>query len=155
YAVGGPLVGAVETKTLEDRFDTPKRKSSSAKKLAFARHVARRFVARYTPLMRERPRRRTTDFTLPAAIAMSGAAISPSMGKLTRRPFTFLLALANLRLGVWVPNPRWVANITSRRSTLAFGRPRPRYLFNELLGRNRVGGRYLYVTDGGHYENLG
>ena len=34
-------------------------------------------------------------------------------------------------------------------------RPRPRYLLKELLGWNSVNDKYLYVTDGGHYENLG
>ena len=48
------------------------------------------------------PRNRKRDVTLPAAVAMSGAAISPSMGKATYRPMRFLLALANIRLGVWV-----------------------------------------------------
>lgn len=102
-------------------------------------------------------RRRRRDLTLPAAVAMSGAAISPSMGKMTKRPLTFLMALANIRLGVWVPNPRWVAaeldgdGVEQRR----YGRPRPWYLLCELLGRNRIDARYLYVTDGGHYENLG
>lgn len=98
-------------------------------------------------------RSRARDLTLPAAVAMSGAAIAPSMGKLTRRPLTFLLALGNVRLGVWVPNPRWIA---SGASWIGSWRPpRPSYLLRELLGRNRVDGRYLFVTDGGHYENLG
>lgn len=96
--------------------------------------------------------RRRRDLTLPAAVAMSGAAISPSMGKMTRRPLTLLLALANIRLGVWVPNPRWVEG--ARKPGL-WRRPRPSYLLRELIGRNRVDGRYLFVTDGGHYENLG
>lgn len=94
---------------------------------------------------------RGRDLTLPAAVAMSGAAIAPSMGKTPSRSFTFLLALANVRLGVWVPNPRWVdgdANGWRRR-------PSPSYLIRELIGRNRVDSRYLFVTDGGHYENLG
>jgi hypothetical protein len=100
-----------------------------------------------------RNRSRARDLTLPAAVAMSGAAIAPSMGRLTRRPLTFLLALGNVRLGVWVPNPRWVA---SGASWIGPWRPpRPSYLLRELLGRNRVDGRYLFVTDGGHYENLG
>ncbi len=96
-------------------------------------------------------RRGGGDLTLPAAVAMSGAAIAPSMGKSAPRAVTFLLALANLRLGVWVPNPRWVAGCTGawRR------RPTPIHLILELLGRNRVDSRYLFVTDGGHYENLG
>jgi hypothetical protein len=96
--------------------------------------------------------KRPRDFSLPAAVAVSGAAVSPSMGKSTRRPLRFLLALANVRLGVWMPNPRWVKGTSHR---LLFGRPRPSYLLQELIGRNRVDGKYLYVTDGGHYENLG
>ena len=34
-------------------------------------------------------------------------------------------------------------------------RPRPEYLWKELFGRNRIDDKFLYVTDGGHYENLG
>jgi hypothetical protein len=78
------------------------------------------------------------------------------MGKLTRRPYTFMLALTNIRLGVWVPNPRWVADKREGNKRIrVLGRPRPSYLFREMLGRNWIGGKYLYVTDGGHYENLG
>jgi hypothetical protein len=96
--------------------------------------------------------RRSRDLTLPAAVAMSGAALAPSMGKLTMRPLTFLIALANIRLGVWLPNPRWVAG---EGRLGRWSRPRPSYLIRELIGRNRVEGKYLFVTDGGHYENLG
>jgi hypothetical protein len=95
---------------------------------------------------------RRRDVTLPAAVAMSGAALSPSMGKQTKRPLRFLMALANVRLGVWVPNPRWVAR---KQPLRRYRRARPYYLLCELLGRNRVNAKYLYVTDGGHYENLG
>jgi len=75
---------------------------------------------------------------------------------MTPRPLTFLMALANLRLGVWVPNPRWVAE-TDEDTPLPrkFAKARASYLFKELLGRNRIDDRYLYVSDGGHYENLG
>ena len=102
--------------------------------------------------------RRARDLSLPSAVAMSGAAIAPSMGKLTHRSLRFLLTLANIRLGVWVPNPRWVAGFGddhADRERRLFGRPRPSWLVRELLGRNRIDGRYVYVTDGGHYENLG
>ncbi|HYM56295.1 MAG TPA: patatin-like phospholipase family protein [Solirubrobacteraceae bacterium] len=148
YTVGGPLVGAVSTDLLESTFGEPTPTGWRAK----LKRVSD--FARSVTLLPSRRRRRVSDLSLQAAVAMSGAAISPSMGKMTRRPFTFLLALANVRLGVWVPNPRWVMGIQSRDLAL-FGRPRPLYLVNELLGRNRVGAKYLYVTDGGHYENLG
>jgi hypothetical protein len=100
-------------------------------------------------------RTRERDLTLPAAMAISGAAIAPSMGKMTRRPLTFLMALANIRLGVWIPNPRWVEGLNREPQDRPWPKPRPSYLVRELLGRNRVDGRYLFVTDGGHYENLG
>jgi hypothetical protein len=34
-------------------------------------------------------------------------------------------------------------------------RPTPRYLIKELVGWNSINDKFLYVTDGGHYENLG
>ena len=111
--------------------------------------------------------RRAGDFTLPAAMSISGAAISPSMGKMSRPPLRFLLALLNVRLGVWIPNPRriWLANEIGDRydrqladdgKRQAFPiNPRPSYLLRELFGRNHVDARFIYVSDGGHYENLG
>jgi hypothetical protein len=106
-------------------------------------------VATSEYLERFRDQKRRKDFTLMAAVAMSGAALSPSMGKETRRPLTFLMALANIRLGVWIPNPRRIHEWQSK------WRPRPSYLLRELLGWNTINAKYLYVTDGGHYENLG
>lgn len=101
-------------------------------------------------------RNRARDVTLPAAVAMSGAALSPSMGKMTYRPLMFLLGLANIRLGVWVPNPLHVNDPTGQDEPVAFPRrPRPHYLLKEMMGRNRLEDKFLYVTDGGHYENLG
>jgi Patatin-like phospholipase len=132
HTVGGPLVGAVATEEIENAFEEPKKDESRPAK------------------------RRGRDLSLLAATAMSGAAISPSMGKMTRRPLTFLMALANVRLGVWVPNPRWVRSFREDQELrLRYVRPRPFYLFCELFGLNRIGSKYLYVTDGGHYENLG
>jgi hypothetical protein len=110
---------------------------------------------RYEEVFSEKSSSTYRDFTLPAAVAMSGAALSPSMGKMTRRPLTFLMALANIRLGVWIPNPRRVAGKKDGDPSKRFKRPRPINLFLELIGRNRVDAKYLYVTDGGHYENLG
>jgi hypothetical protein len=92
--------------------------------------------------------------TLPTAMAISGAAFSPSMGKMTRAPYRFFLALANLRLGVWVPNPRRLEKFKSR-NVLHQVLPRPQYFLREMFGRNHLDAPFLYVTDGGHYENLG
>jgi hypothetical protein len=103
-------------------------------------------------------RRRKRDITLSAAVAISGAAVAPSMGKMTRAPLRFLLALTNVRLGVWLPNP---ANMPAgcqqgpkRRRALP-ANPRQVRLLYEVMGRHRVRSKFLYVTDGGHVENLG
>lgn len=88
---------------------------------------------------------------LPEAVSISGAAVAPEMGKMTRNRLRFLMALANVRLGVWIINPRWVAAYQDRRRRP----PKPGYLLTEALGRAGLHSRYLYVSDGGHYENLG
>ena len=96
--------------------------------------------------------------TLPAAIAMSGAALSPEMGRMTRAPLRFLLTMFNIRLGVWIPNPNRLAEFELRNGSgwrRLWMRPRVKYLLSEMIGRNRLESKFLYVTDGGHYENLG
>jgi hypothetical protein len=154
HSVGGPLVGAVATWEMEGAFESREERfpDPAAPKPQLPRQPRTIFE---WAADRARARRRR-DLTLPAAIAMSGAAISPSMGKMTRRPLTFLMALANIRLGVWVPNPRWLGEWNrDERLRNCNLRPRPSYLLREMFGLNRVGAKYLYVTDGGHYENLG
>ena len=96
--------------------------------------------------------------TLPAAIAMSGAAVSPEMGKMTLAPLRFLLTMANVRLGVWIPNPDRLSEFEARqcrRWRRSIMQPRLTYLCREMFGRNLPTKKFLYVTDGGHYENLG
>jgi hypothetical protein len=88
--------------------------------------------------------------SVPAAVAMSGAAVSPLMGKKTIRAVQFLMALMNVRLGVWMPNPDPKARGGKRHH-----RPNPLYLFKEMLGLARLDDPFLYVTDGGHFDNLG
>lgn len=106
-----------------------------------------------TPVYFERMAyRRQRDLTIPAAVAMSGAAVSPAMGKASLGPVGRLLAVLNVRLGVWLPNPCWVDANRDRRW---WGRPGWTYFARELLGQFRVDHRYVYVSDGGHWENLG
>jgi hypothetical protein len=102
--------------------------------------------------------------TLPAAVAVSGAAVSPAMGRMTRTPLRLLLGLANVRLGLWLPNPR-NADLPKaprpdekspwRLVKWQLRQPGIRSLLRELLGRTGLHGRWIYVTDGGHFENLG
>jgi len=175
------------------------------------------------------------DATIPAAMAMSGAAFSPLAGRMTGRlaPYRFVLALGNARLGVWLPNPLWVDDLAvakflvkarrvddvvdawkqlrpaqrerlcnellSRKDwgwlhhTLAsrlpgeevptglavaqpvqdqrslavmvcrflegghnvVSKPGPYRLMKEAVGSTSIYDRKLYITDGGHYDNLG
>jgi hypothetical protein len=103
------------------------------------------------------PKVRRRDVTVPAALAISGAALSPAMGKQSRWWLTSFLALANVRLGVWLPNPLWMKTFdhTAPAAETWFERPRLSYLFKEIFAIHSVRDRFLYVTDGGHYDNLG
>ena len=87
------------------------------------------------------------------AVSISGAAVAPAMGKMTRGPLRFLLALANIRLGVWVPNPTKVQERVD--SEWPYRRPGLTYLAREMVGSSTGDRRYLYVSDGGHFDNLG
>lgn len=84
-----------------------------------------------------------------AAVAMSGAAFTSAMGRQSLGTTNALLAALNLRLGVWMPNPRYPA--TER----PVKKRRLGYLLKELFGVYDPGDPYVYVTDGGHWENLG
>ncbi len=104
---------------------------------------------------------------LPAAVAVSGAAVSPVMGRMTKAPLRMLLGLANVRLGLWLPNPldpramRMPGTAAERdrswqaRLRWQWHQPGLRALLAEILGGMGLDGRWIYVTDGGHYENLG
>jgi hypothetical protein len=106
---------------------------------------------------------RANTISLGTAVAVSGAALSPSMGKMTKRSIRFLMGLLNIRLGMWIPNPwwerqgEWWSSLSKRGRLERFlrTRPRPRFLFRELTGSNHANSKFLYVSDGGHYENLG
>jgi hypothetical protein len=110
--------------------------------------------------------------TLPAMMAISGAALAPSMGKMTRPTLRMVMALLNVRLGVWLPNPRrhdaWSASrVGDFRDGVSAeippaGEPASRgkrpglfYVLREALGLNTLGLPFVYVTDGGHWDNLG
>ncbi|MFC4782912.1 hypothetical protein ACT8ZV_00425 [Nocardioides sp. MAHUQ-72] len=85
------------------------------------------------------------------AVGLSGAAVSPAMGRFRLGPVSMLLAFANVRLGSWIPNPRWAAELAALGSPLP--RPGLGYLLKEFLGFHDPSDLYLYVTDGGHWEN--
>jgi hypothetical protein len=87
------------------------------------------------------------------AVAISGAAVSPEMGYHSDPAMAFLLTMFNVRLGWWIKNPRVGSSIQ------LFNSPSPQFplwnLFNELLGRATDMSHYVYLTDGGHFDNMG
>jgi hypothetical protein len=87
---------------------------------------------------------------LATAMAISGAAASSNMGSSSIKALTPTLALLNVRLGYWLKNPRYVDERVrpQRRST-------PIYFWSEISGRLYENSDSVYLTDGGHIENLG
>jgi hypothetical protein len=95
-------------------------------------------------------------------IAISGAAFSTGTGYRTSIPLSLLAGFGNIRLGYW-----WDSNINRKRVRGLFRRGIVEYslsrvfktqsfLFDELLARFRGPGRGdWYLSDGGHFENLG
>jgi hypothetical protein len=88
--------------------------------------------------------------SLGTAMAISGAAASPNMGFYSDPGVGFLLTVFDVRLGWWIGNPRNLA---------AWKEGHPRYgfawLLRELLGLTNEEQPFVYLSDGGHFENLG
>jgi hypothetical protein len=100
--------------------------------------------------------RETKDYAYPAPgmhlgtpMSISGAALSPNMGFYTRSATGFLMTIFNARLGWWLGNPRH--KTTRHRAGPTQGLA---YLMKELLGLTNDRAGFIYVSDGGHFENL-
>ncbi len=88
--------------------------------------------------------------TLAKAMTISGAAASPNMGYYTSKPLAFLMTVFNIRLGWWLGNPCHKRGWRSDNPLFGLG-----CLLSELLGMTNADRRYVYLSDGGHFENLG
>lgn len=106
-----------------------------------------RVLARNTRFLRLKSNQRTS---LISAAAMSGAAFNSAMGRHSKGSTDSLLAVLNLRLGVWLPNPRF-----ETRDEGPFPKAGLRYLFHEVIGYYDIDDPFVQVSDGGHWENLG
>ncbi len=90
------------------------------------------------------------DLRYSAALTASAAAFNSQMGRLSMSlgpPVAFLMSALNLRLGLWVPHPRyrWRQNYTFPG----------RFFFRELFAQSRTDGKHVHLSDGGHFENIG
>jgi hypothetical protein len=88
------------------------------------------------------------------AVAVSGAALNPNMGYNSNPALAFLMTFFNVRLGWWITNPRMKHRWRAKRN-----RPTPKFpglwLLQELFGAVNDASRYVNLSDGGHFENMG
>jgi len=87
--------------------------------------------------------------TLGSAMATSGAAVSSNMGYRTSPMRAFMVTLFNARLGRWCPNPARKPKLPLSPSLGI------RWYLQELFGGTDEESAYVYLSDGGHFENLG
>jgi hypothetical protein len=90
--------------------------------------------------------------SLGSAITISGAAASPNMGYHSSPFVTFILTLLNVRLGAWLGNPGPAGDRTFQ---LGYPASSVRPIIDEALGLTNARSPYVYLSDGGHFENLG
>jgi hypothetical protein len=98
---------------------------------------------------KEHPKK--TPISLGTAISISGAAASPNMGFHSSPLLTLVMTLFNARLGWWLGNPKAGGGIWKR--------PGPRFgilpFIEEAFGLTDDTNDWIYLSDGGHFENLG
>jgi len=126
----------------------------SPERLDWQQRKAAPFVA--TPLacgaanVGYRPSRTYTEgATLGRAMTISGAAASPNMGYHSSPLVGFVMTLFNVRLGWWSPNP--ARRFWDRRQPLIG----IRIAIAEATGSTGEKDDFVYLSDGGHFDNLG
>lgn len=90
--------------------------------------------------------------SLGTAMTISGAAASPNMGYHSSPLIAFLMTLFNVRLGWWLGNPGPAGDETFDRPTPLFA---VKPILDELIANTDELNKYVYLSDGGHFENLG
>jgi predicted acylesterase/phospholipase RssA len=93
-----------------------------------------------------------SGISLGTAMAVSGAAASPNQGYNSSPSVAFLMALFNVRLGWWLGNPGRKGDVTYKydgpgNAVVPF--------MAEMLGLTSDTNKYVYLSDGGHFDNLG
>jgi hypothetical protein len=91
--------------------------------------------------------------TLATAMTISGAAVSPNWGYHSSPATAFLMTLFNVRLGAWLPNPGTVTD--PAELDLAMPRHAALAMLGDLIGQSTATSRAVYLSDGGHFDNLG
>jgi hypothetical protein len=90
--------------------------------------------------------------SLGTAMTISGAAASPNMGYHSSPLVTLIMTLFNARLGWWLGNPGAAGDTTFNLDGPGLAlQP----LVAEAFGLTDDENHYVYLSDGGHFENLG
>jgi hypothetical protein len=90
--------------------------------------------------------------SLGGAVTISGAAASPNMGYHSSPLLTIVMTLFNARLGAWLGNTGKGGGKTWKDNGPSFGW---RSYIDELFGLTNEVNKWIYLSDGGHFENLG
>jgi hypothetical protein len=90
--------------------------------------------------------------SLGTAVGISGAAASPNMGYHSSPLMAFLLTFFNVRLGAWLGNPG-KAGEESYKEGHPYTSLKP--MLDELTGSSNDKSPWVYLSDGGHFDNLG
>jgi hypothetical protein len=110
----------------------------------------------------------TDGLNVGTAMAISGAAAAPNMGMASMRPLSATIALLNVRLGRWIRHPLDIVRYAKANSVVRWwlGSAGPVHLLAEAFFKSGVAvadrkpddqkwAGFLFLTDGGHIENLG
>ena len=109
-------------------------------------------TAQWVAGARQPARARQAEGTLSAAISVSGAAVAPAMGRLDKGSTQLPARPAQPAPRHLVAEPAVRARTTAR---CAIPWVRLSYLLKEIIGYFDANDHHVYVTDGGHRENLG
>jgi len=87
---------------------------------------------------------------LGTAVSISGAAANPNQGYNTSAAVAFLMTMFDVRLGWWMGNPRRESESILSGPRFGLGA-----LISELLGRTDDEAKFVNLSDGGHFDNMG
>ena len=107
----------------------------------------------HSPLFENTRQPANLGMSLASAMTLSGAAISPNWGYNSSKVMAFPMTLFNMRLGAWLPNPAVVDSARALR--VAMPPTGFRTWRGDLFGVSTATQSGIYLSDGGHFENLG
>lgn len=83
-------------------------------------------------------------------MAVSGAAFASAMGRQSKGSTNGALAALGINLGMWIPSPIALSEGLSALPLVRMG-----YYVKEIFGIYDAHDDYMFVSDGGHWDNLG